>query len=67
MPPYEAFLSGDNLKQFWDYVKWFVFLGAPGLAILLATDTVERVVTMIKDSFEGKSKDDDDDDDVYYY
>lgn len=68
MPPYEAFLSGENLVKFWDIVKWLLFLIAPGLLIWIAIEAVHHLITVVRKSVTDEAnKDDDDDYDVYRY
>jgi hypothetical protein len=68
MPDYQAFLSGQNLTEFWNNVKWLLFLVAPIILIFFATDMVADVVRLIRRSIAGEAeKEDKDDDDVYYY
>lgn len=71
MPPYEAFLSGDNLAKFWDFVKWILFFVAPGILIWVALMAIGHLIEVIKKSVAGEankdSKDDDDDYDIYHY
>jgi hypothetical protein len=68
MPDYQAFLSGQNLTDFWNNVKWLLFLVAPVILIFFATDMVAALVGMIRNAIAGEAdKDDNEDDDVYYY
>jgi len=68
MPPYYAFLSGENLVKFWDYAKWILFLVAPGVLIWIALQAVGHLIEVIKKSVASEAnKEDDDDYDVYRY
>lgn len=67
MPPYQAFLSGDNLASFWDNVKWFLFLVAPIIMVFFATDTIRFLIRAIRKAFGAVDEKEKEDDDVYYY
>ncbi|MFO1442673.1 hypothetical protein KDN24_05525 [Bacillus sp. Bva_UNVM-123] len=67
MPAYEAFLSGENLVKFWEFVKWILFLVAPGVLIWIAVQAIGHLVDVVKKSIAGEANKDDDDYDVYRY
>lgn len=67
MPEFQTFFTGERLEDFWYFVKWFLFLVAPMVMIWIASETVARIIGVIKSAV-GKDKDKDDDDyDVYRY
>lgn len=70
MPEFQTFLDGQNMGQFWDNVKWFLFLIAPIVMIFFATDALGWLIKSIRGAFAEsteKEKKKEDDDDVYYY
>jgi hypothetical protein len=67
MPEYQSFLSGGNLMQFWENVKWFLFFVSPIILIFFATDVIGNVIRMIRGSITDEAKKEDEEDDIYYY
>lgn len=70
MPEFYQFFDAERMAEFWYYVKWFLFLGAPLAMIIFAVDAIGLLVSVLRKSlgFGHKVKDDDDDDyDVYRY
>ncbi|HDR8089642.1 MULTISPECIES: hypothetical protein [Bacteria] len=70
IPPYQAFLSGDNLAYFWKIMKWILFLIAPGIMIAMCFPAVEKTIDIIKNIFvknHDEQEDEKDDYEVRYY
>ncbi|EEK97302.1 hypothetical protein ACS47_04945 [Bacillus cereus] len=69
LPPTHAFLSGENLTQFWKYMKWVLFYIAPGLMIAMCFPAVGKLIEIIKNIFsdDHEKEDEKDDYDVRYY
>lgn len=68
MPEFQQFFDAERMAEFWYFVKWFLFLGAPIAMIFFAVDAVGLLITVIRKSLGVGHKDDDDDDyDVYRY
>ncbi|MBP3040573.1 hypothetical protein J9303_13865 [Bacillaceae bacterium Marseille-Q3522] len=72
MPEYQSFLSGQNLIDFWNQVKWLLFFVAPIVLIFFAVDIIQILVRVIKgqildESVKSKRDDEDDDYDIYRY
>lgn len=69
--PYQTILDGDNMGQFWEYLKFFMFFIAPVVMIWVAIQLVGWVVRMIRGTVTEEDtrrrRYDDDDDDYYYY
>lgn len=67
MPEFQTFFTGERLSDFWYFVKWFLFLVAPMIMILVAVGVVERMIGVIKSAIRNDKDKDDDDYDVYRY
>ena len=68
MPEFQMFFDAETMADFWHFVKWFLFLGAPIALVFFALDTVGLLITVIRRSLGVGHKDKDDDDyDVYRY
>ncbi|OIJ22049.1 hypothetical protein BKP45_05065 [Anaerobacillus alkalidiazotrophicus] len=68
MPEFQTFLSGSNMTEFWNNVKWFLFFIAPIIMIFFAIDVIGHLIVMIRKALGvGEKNDDDDDYDVYRY
>ena len=57
------------MDELWYYIKWFLFLVAPIIMLVFATDLVGVFIWVIRKilGIEKKDNDDDDDVDVYRY
>lgn len=65
MPEFQTFFTPARLDEFWYYVKWFLFFGAPLIMIMVASEAVLMLITVIRKSFAntnqvGKQEKDDD-------
>lgn len=69
MPEFYMFFDAERMAEFWYFVKWFLFLGAPIAMIVFATDVIGYLILMIRKALgvNPKKNDDDDDFDVYRY
>lgn len=64
MLEYQTFLDGQNMAQFWEFVKWFLFLVAPMVMIWVAIEVIGWLIKIIREATDDKEKNDDD---IYYY
>lgn len=68
MLEYQTLLDGENMAQFWEYVRYFLFFIAPLAMIWFAADAIEWLIKQIREAFlESSEKKKEDDDDIYYY
>ncbi|MBE3553580.1 MAG: hypothetical protein IMW85_00910 [Thermicanus sp.] len=61
--------SGTHIDEFWLYVKYFLFMVAPGIMIYAAVKGLDFLVNTILDAIhdEKKEEKDNEDYDVYHY
>lgn len=57
---YKTIFDVGDASQFWEFVKYFLFLVGPIIMIWVAVELVKRLVGMVRESTENA------DDDVYY-
>jgi hypothetical protein len=67
--PYISFWSPEMLDGFWQYLKAYLWLGAPLIMIVMALTLVRMLINTIIDAIFGKPDEDreDDEEEVYYY
>lgn len=58
--PYKTIFDIGDASQFWEFVKYFLFLVGPIVMIWVAIELVRRLVSIVRGSTENA------DDDLYY-
>jgi hypothetical protein len=61
--PFVSIFTPDMMDGFWQYLKVFLFIGAPLLMIYAAVELGGYFVDTLKKAIFSKKKEDDDDDD----
>ena len=73
LPPFVTFLDGNNMTDFWQTVKLFLFYIAPVFMIWVAVELVGWIIRTVRNTVDDEDTGrrhryhDDDDDDYYYY
>lgn len=65
--PFITFWNAEMLDGFWQYLKAYLWLGAPLIMIMVALIVVGMFINTILDAIFGKKVDDPEEDEVYYY